>query len=102
MLDAVNFEHPVLVIGNARETALSDAQLLERATRERFEVITWITPLGSNHFVQFRDDAVLRMGVEPFEPIDGSRCEFPRPAASSLGIRVSIPIHYRPDVLTRD
>jgi hypothetical protein len=36
MFDAVYFQNPFLVVENAGETILADAQFLERAARERF------------------------------------------------------------------
>lgn len=53
MFDSVNFERPRFVIENAGETVLPDAQFLERPSREWFEIIGWVAPLGGHYFIEF-------------------------------------------------
>ena len=63
MFDTVDFQHRPTPVECAGESILSDAKFRERSTGWRLEELGRFAPLGINHSVELRNDAVLHVQV---------------------------------------
>lgn len=79
MFDPVNFEHERVVVRNTRESVLPDAEFLEWATAEGFEIVVWVTLRVVDNFVELRDESVLNMVFEVIKLLGSSGGELPCP-----------------------
>jgi len=52
MFDAMDFEYAPVPIEDARKPILPNTELLERTTRQRFEVLTRLPPRVVDDFVE--------------------------------------------------
>jgi len=73
MFDSVDFEHGFVSIEDAGQSVLTNTKFGERATGQRLEEVVGVPPLGEDYLVEFGDDPVLDVPVEPLELIGGAR-----------------------------